>query len=334
MAQAARFFDSELVDGDQDRVYSATDWAAIFDALVESNGYAPGVGSNLAVVQNTPPAMNVVVGSGGYFIEGREYENSADLVLAIGANASGNPRIDRVVVRLDNDSRTIVAAVLAGTPAGAPVAPALTQNSTIWEEELAQVAVANGAVSIVTANITDTRTATGPRNAIPKSLLSANGDLLTRIAGVVARLAIGTTSQLLGVTGSGLPGWKTVDFWIGHTWTIALPGTVSGATNFVNPKRARVPTGMAAHWVRADSGIRAGTSVTWDLRHATTIAGVTAGTSVTGFTSQSAVPGGATVAPTVVALTDAEYYAPVPSAVAGSPDNWTVDLLVRYRFDG
>jgi hypothetical protein len=41
-----------------------------------------------------------------------------------------------------------------------------------------------------------------------RSILSANGDLFTRIAGEIDRLAIGTAGQVLGVVG-GLPAWIT-----------------------------------------------------------------------------------------------------------------------------
>jgi hypothetical protein len=46
--------------------------------------------------------------------------------------------------------------VVAGTPAGSPSAPATPANSI----SLATIAVAAGATTIVTANITDTRTRT------------------------------------------------------------------------------------------------------------------------------------------------------------------------------
>ena len=86
--------------------------------------------------------------------------NDATVNAVIGANASGNPRIDIVTLKVDtaatpdgNASNVATVVVTAGTPAASPVAPATPSNHLL----LAYVAVANGAVSIVTANITDKR---------------------------------------------------------------------------------------------------------------------------------------------------------------------------------
>lgn len=113
----------------------------------------------LAVSQRAAGAnMSVDVATGWSFVKGELGIMSAAQNLAIAANASGNPRIDRIVVRNDFLNKRMDLDVLTGTPAGSPVAPALTQNTTtMWEISLAQIAVASGAVSIVTANITDER---------------------------------------------------------------------------------------------------------------------------------------------------------------------------------
>jgi len=86
--------------------------------------------------------------------------NDATVNAVIGANASGNPRIDIITLKVDtaatpdgNASNVGSIYVTAGTPAASPVAPATPSNHLL----LAYVAVANGAVSIVTANITDKR---------------------------------------------------------------------------------------------------------------------------------------------------------------------------------
>lgn len=118
--------------------------------------------NELAVSQHSPAAMSVDVATGQAWIEGTFFWNDAVVTLPITANASGNPRIDLVVVRINLAANTWELAVLPGTPAGSPVAPTPTQNTSLWEEELFTVAVANGAVSIVTANLTDVRTMVVP----------------------------------------------------------------------------------------------------------------------------------------------------------------------------
>lgn len=124
--------------------------------------------TSLAVTQSGTPAMTVQVAAGWGAIVGNfqsnmgvyTFYNDAATTLTITANASGNPRIDRIVATVNDTYYTgatnnVTFTVVAGTPAASPVAPATPTNSI----SLATVAVANGAASIVNANITDTRVA-------------------------------------------------------------------------------------------------------------------------------------------------------------------------------
>lgn len=130
--------------------------------------------SALAVVQRAAGAnMSVDVSAGRILQQGMRAENSTTKNLVIAANASGNPRIDRIVSRWTPGSTDMELDVLQGTPAGSPTAPALTQNATTYEVSLAQIAVASGAVSIVTANITDERAWSGPQAVRIPSVASA-----------------------------------------------------------------------------------------------------------------------------------------------------------------
>jgi hypothetical protein len=85
--------------------------------------------------------------------------NNAVVNLPIAPNTSGNPRIDRVIVTIDEvNARAIQITVLAGIPAVSPVPPTLTQNTgTTFQLSLAQVAVASGTNQILAGNITDER---------------------------------------------------------------------------------------------------------------------------------------------------------------------------------
>lgn len=123
--------------------------------------------SSLAVTQAATPAMAVQVAAGWGAIVGNyttnmgvyQFYNDAATQLTITTANPTNPRIDRVVVTVNDSYYTgstnnVTFTVVAGTPAGSPVAPATPTNSI----SLATVAVAAGATSIVNANITDTRT--------------------------------------------------------------------------------------------------------------------------------------------------------------------------------
>lgn len=117
-------------------------------------GYDNGVNYGLEVTQTTPASSNITVWTGAAIVQGTVYENDASEVLAIGANASGNPRIDTVVIRKDYVLQTIRAAIRQGTPAASPVPPTLTQTDGVtWEIPLADIRVSNGFSTIVDNNI-------------------------------------------------------------------------------------------------------------------------------------------------------------------------------------
>jgi hypothetical protein len=122
--------------------------------------------TSLAVTENSPAGMSVRVASGWAAIVGTTQANMGTyvgynddtVVLGVTTANPTNPRIDRVCMTVNDAYYTgslnnVVLQVVAGTPAGSPVAPATPANSI----SLATVAVAAGATALTTANITDTR---------------------------------------------------------------------------------------------------------------------------------------------------------------------------------
>jgi hypothetical protein len=141
--------------------------------------------ASLLVTQNTPPGLSVVVASGWAAIVGTTQANmgtyvsynDASAVLSLNTANPTNPRIDLVCATVNDAYYTgslnnVVLQVVAGTPAGSPVAPALPANSIT----LATVAVGAGATAITNANITDTRVLVTTN--IPES-----GDISAVVAG-------------------------------------------------------------------------------------------------------------------------------------------------------
>ena len=122
--------------------------------------------SSLAVTANSPVGMSVRVASGWAAIVGTTQPNmgtyvgynDAQITLTVTTADPTNPRIDLVCMTV-NDSyysgstNNVVFQVVAGTPDPSPVAPALPDNSI----SLATIAVAAGALSITSGDITDTR---------------------------------------------------------------------------------------------------------------------------------------------------------------------------------
>ncbi|MFR1801088.1 MAG: hypothetical protein ACLSWS_03445 [Faecalispora jeddahensis] len=148
---AEKFFPFNSVSGD--REYDAEDFAAYFADMISSGVSANG--DNLGV---TPAGgLNLSVGPGKAMIQGHQYRNTATLQFTVPAGNS-NPRIDRVVARLDVAARRPLLAVVSGTPSSTPTPPALTRNNDYYEIGLAEIYVAASAIEISAANITDTRT--------------------------------------------------------------------------------------------------------------------------------------------------------------------------------
>lgn len=122
--------------------------------------------SSLAVTANSPVGMSVRVASGWCAIVGTTQANmgvytvynDATQVLTVTTADPTNPRIDRVVVTVQDAYYTgayndVIFQVIAGTPAGSPVAPATPANSI----SLATIAVGAAVTQINSGNITDTR---------------------------------------------------------------------------------------------------------------------------------------------------------------------------------
>ncbi len=165
MAEDSAFWQGTLIGDAASSVkwqapYSDIEYADIWSKLLASDdnqGFVVPTLNNLNVKASTPAARNVILDTGAIFIRGRIYENTVANTLDIAVNSSGNPRIDRVVLRINFASQTIRAAILQGTAAAVPSLPALTQTAATYEISLAYVWVANGAATIANTEIHDER---------------------------------------------------------------------------------------------------------------------------------------------------------------------------------
>ena len=149
MAEKSTFFNS--VSGD--RKYKAEDMAAHFAKLI-TNGVFPS-GTQLQVTEDA--GMRLIVSAGSAWINGYAYHNDNDFTLDFDAADGVLNRIDRVVVRWSRLNRAINLAIVKGTPASTPIAPAVTRTADNWELGIATVAINAGTTTITQSMITDTR---------------------------------------------------------------------------------------------------------------------------------------------------------------------------------
>lgn len=139
---------------DDDRTYNAVHWANYFGALV-SDGVFPNPSTNMQVLEHI--GMKVKISKGMAWIKAYFAHNMADYVLALEPADGTLKRIDRIVLRLDLNSRLITPEVLKGRFAASPVAPSLVRNDEVHDIALADIYVTNGTTSINQGMITDHR---------------------------------------------------------------------------------------------------------------------------------------------------------------------------------
>lgn len=185
-----------------------------------------GSGNELAVTQNSPLGMSVLIGTGDFKIDTSGYAytgwlDAAQAVTITTANPS-NPRIDAIVLYVDKSQNTnntsnnpgiVKAVAVAGTPAGSPVAPDNTAITTAIGAanpyiRLANVAVGTGVTQITNANITSTRVfASVAANSVTSTSLAANSVTTTAVTDAnvtISKLNGGSTAGVLTTDASGV----------------------------------------------------------------------------------------------------------------------------------
>jgi hypothetical protein len=138
----------------EDRLYDAKQMGSIFDGIIQDGVYA-GLGDKLMVVEDVD--MDVSVGTGRAWFDHTWTYNDAAISKAIATADALLNRIDVVYLEVNENVgvRANSISVLTGTPATDPVAPDLTNTSSIHQYPLAHVYVGAAVTEITQANITN-----------------------------------------------------------------------------------------------------------------------------------------------------------------------------------
>lgn len=153
------FFNSEIIGYDAenmpifDRAEEASFFAKYFSQFI-SNGVFANPSTNMQVLADT--GMQIKVSAGVCYINGYMgwVENTETKTIE---ESDTQPRIDRIVMRLDFDERTIDWFIKKGTASGNPVAPILQRDYDMYEIGIADILVGGNVVEINQENITDLR---------------------------------------------------------------------------------------------------------------------------------------------------------------------------------
>lgn len=143
-----------------DRLYPAEDMNQPYDLLVSNGVFATPQGTPSNQLQVYPESgLTVRVKSGRGIFAHKWFLSDTDILISIEEANSTLPRIDSVIVRVDNSEAVRAASIYIkkGTAAQNPAHPAVTRDDEITEYRLANIYVAARATQITQEDITDTR---------------------------------------------------------------------------------------------------------------------------------------------------------------------------------
>lgn len=242
---------------------------------VESKLWTDGViaGARNQFATTTTTGLGLSVNTGDAILDGFRFYADAATALTCAAADPSLPRIDLVVLRIDESAHTATIAIKTGTPAGSPTAPTATKTvGGTYELGISQARVNAGATSIT--SLTDVRTYTTPGNAVNKTGDTMTGALSGTSAtftGPVSASSVtaNPVNNLDPVVTINSPGTDFVLRWNGTTMELA--DTTNGHTLMI--------------WYSAGVGsVGVGTNDDGTLRQSQTFTGTTDPAGRTGVT--------------------------------------------------
>ncbi len=151
------FYNNKVVDGTNDRTYSAKDIRKPYD-VIYSDGIKPtadgDAGDVLKVTAGNGLTINVAKGYAK--LGGAWFENTAPYSIILD-NPTSTTRYDCVIIRNDDNDSVREPSIYIKSLNHIPTVNDLTRNEYIYEICIAYITVSSGTVSITNNNITDTR---------------------------------------------------------------------------------------------------------------------------------------------------------------------------------
>lgn len=151
------FFDS--IDGD--RKYAANEMNRPYKRVITEGVFATprGTPSTDLQVLSGNDYMNLIIKKGEGLLGGKWFENTADEVMTVSNNTGIVPRIDSIIIQMDNRQVGRVANIVCreGTPNSTPKPPAINTVDNVVEKRIANIYVASGANWLNQDAITDLR---------------------------------------------------------------------------------------------------------------------------------------------------------------------------------
>jgi hypothetical protein len=152
--------DAATPEGHQVASYTQAIAAKAWAIMAACDGFEGVSPSYLnALVGSVPAANTARIGTGGAIVDGQWYENGAAVDVNIpSAVGGGNTRIDRIVLRVSWASFQCVITRIAGTDAGSPAVPSITQTpGTTYDIMLYQALVnTSGTVTLTDERVLST----------------------------------------------------------------------------------------------------------------------------------------------------------------------------------
>ena len=151
------FYNNKVVDGINDRVYTAKDIRKPYDVLY-TDGIKPtpegDVGNQLKVTANGN--LTISVGAGYAKLGGAWFENTAEYIITLD-NPTTTTKYDCVIIKNDDSDGVRAPDIYVKRLDHIPTINDLVRNSYIYEVCIAYITITSGVTFITDDNITDTR---------------------------------------------------------------------------------------------------------------------------------------------------------------------------------